>query len=94
MDIRVRHLEIEPGSSNEIKLYELQVKITCIISELIIIMLSQKYINVSCYKAVLVYCGKHLHDKNVNDKLSDHGIKKDSFITIFIKCVMTNEMLN
>ena len=43
---------------------------------------------------MLVYYGKHLHDFNVNDKLSDHDIKKDSFITIFIKFVMTNEMLN
>ena len=47
MDIRVRRLEIEPGCSNEIKLYELQVKITCTISELITIILSQNNINVS-----------------------------------------------
>ena len=57
-------------------------------------MLSQNYINVSRYKVVFVNCGKHMHDFNVNDKLSDNGIKKDSFITMFIKCVMTNEMLN
>ena len=76
MDFRVRRLEIEPDFSNEIKLYELQVKITCTISELITIMLSQNYINVSRYKVMFVYCGKHLYDFNVNDKLSEHGIRK------------------
>ena len=35
-----------------------------------------------------------MHDFNGNDKLSDHGIKNDSFIAIFIKCVMINDMLN
>ena len=74
MDIRVRRLEIEPGYSNEIKLYELKVKITCNTSELITIILSQNNINVSRYRVMLVYCGKHLHDFNVNDKLSYHGI--------------------
>ena len=76
MDIRVRHLKIETGSSNEIKLYELQVQITCTISEFTTIMLSQTDINVSRYRVILVYFGKHLHDFNVNDKLSNHGIKK------------------
>jgi len=60
MNIRVRHLEIDHGSSNEIKLYELQVKTICTISELITIMLSQNDINVSRYRVMLVYCGKHL----------------------------------
>ena len=60
MDIRVRHLEIDHGSSNEIKLYELQVKTICTILELITIMLSQNDINVSRYRVMLVYCGKHL----------------------------------
>ena len=94
MDIRVSHLEIEPGSSNEIRLYELQVKITCTISDFISIVLSQNDINVSRYRVMLIFCGKHLNDFNVNDKLSDHGIKHDSFITMFMKCVMTNEILN
>ena len=74
MDIRVRYLEIESNHSNENKLYELQVKIACTISELIIIMVSQNDINVSRYKVMLIYCGKHLYDLNGNDKLSDHGI--------------------
>ena len=47
MDITVNHLEIKPGSSNKNRLYELQVKITCTISKLITIMLSQNNINVS-----------------------------------------------
>ena len=33
---------------------------------------------------MLIYCGKYLHDFNGNDKLSDHDIKKDSFITMFL----------
>ena len=52
MDIRVRRLEIEPGYSNEIKLYELKVKITYTISELIAIMLSNNDINVSRYRVM------------------------------------------
>ena len=47
MDISVSHLEIEPGFSNEIKSYESQAEITCTISELITIILSQNNINVS-----------------------------------------------
>ena len=43
---------------------------------------------------MLVFCGKHLNDLNVKDKLSDHGIKQDSVITMLMKCVMTNEMSN
>ena len=77
MDIRVRHLEIEPDCSNKIKLYELQIKISCTISELITIMLSQNDVDVSRYRVMLIYRGKHLYDLNGNDKLSDHGIKKD-----------------
>ena len=57
-------------------------------------MLLQNDINISCYRVMLVYCDKYLHDVNVNDKLSDHSIKKYSFITMFIEYVMTNEMLN
>ena len=94
VDIKVRHLEIEPGSSNKIRLYEFQVIIACTISELITIMLSQNDMKVSHYRVMLVFCGKYLNDLNVNDKLSDHGINKYSFITMFIKCVMTNEILN
>ena len=48
-------------------------------------MLSQNDINVSRYRGMLVYCGKHLDDSNGNDKLSDHGIKQDSVITMFMK---------
>ena len=55
MDIRVSRLEIEHGSSNEIRLYELQVKISCSVSELISIMLSQNDINVSRYRVMLVF---------------------------------------
>ena len=94
MDISVSHLEIEPGYYNEIRLYELQVKITCTISELISIMLSQNDINVSHYRVMLVFCGKHLKNFNVNDKLSDKGIKQDSVIAMMIKCIMAGEMSN
>ena len=94
MDIRIRHIEIGPGFSNEIRLYELQVKITCTISELIIIMLSQNDINVSRYRVMLVFCDKQLHELNINNKLSDHGIKTDSCIPIFIKCVISSVILN
>ena len=93
MDIRVRHLEIEPSSSKKNKLYESKIKITCTISKLITIIILQNDIYVSRYRFVLVYCGKHLNDFNVNDKLSDHGIRKESFITMFTNCVMTIEML-
>ena len=92
--MRVPHLEVELDYSNEIKLYELQVKITCTISKLITIMLSQSDNNVSHYRVVLIYCCKNLHNFNGNDKLSDHGIKKDSFITMFLKYVMSNDFLN
>ena len=94
MDISVSHLEIEPGFSNEIRLYKLQIKITCTISNLISIMLSQNDINVSRYRVMLMFCGKHLNDFNVNDKLSDHDIKEDSVITMMMKCLMTSEMSN
>ena len=94
MDIRVRHLKIEPDCSNEIKLYKLQVKITCTISELMTIMLSQNDINVSRYRVMLIYCGKHLDNFNGNDKLSDHGIKQDSVINMMMKYSMTDETSN
>ena len=77
IDITVSHIEIEDGSTFEIRLYELQIKSTCTIYELISIMLSQKDINVSRDRVMLVYCGKHLNDFQVTDKLSDHGIKQD-----------------
>ena len=77
IDITVSHIEIEDGSTFEIRLYELQIKSTCIIYELISIMLSQKDINISRDRVMLVYCGKHLNDFQVTDKLSDHGIKQD-----------------
>ena len=51
-DINVRHLEVEPDYSNEIKLYELNVEITYTISELIAIMLSNNDINVSRYRVM------------------------------------------
>ena len=43
---------------------------------------------------MLMFCGKHLNDFNVNDKLSDHDIKEDSVITMMMKCLMTSEMSN
>ena len=58
IDITVSHIEIEDGSTFEIRLYELQIKSTCIIYELISIMLSQKDMNVSRYRVILMYCGK------------------------------------
>ena len=58
IDITVSHIEIEDGSTFEIRLYELQIKSTCIIYELIPIMLSQKDMNVSRYRVILMYCGK------------------------------------
>ena len=94
MDIRVSHLEFEHGSTIEIMLYELQVKTTCIIYELISIMLSQNDINISRYKVVLVFCGRHLNDLNITDKLSDHNIKQDSVITIFMKGLVADVMSN
>ena len=94
MDISVSHLEIESGSSNEIKLCELQDKISCTISELITIMLSPNDINVSRYKVMLIYCGKYLDKFNGNDKLSDHGIEQDSVITMIMKRLVTDEMSN
>ena len=62
--------------------------------ELISIMLSQNDINVSRYRVILVSCGKYLKDLNVIDKLSDHGIKQDSVITMLMKCLMTDVMSN
>ena len=94
INIRVSHIEIEDGSTIEIRLYELQVKNTCTIYELISIMLSQKDINVSRYRVMLVYYGKHLYDFKVNDKLSGHGIKQDSVITMMMKCIITGEISN
>ena len=81
--MRVPHLEVELDYSNEIKLYELQAKVTCTISELIEIMLSQNDINAPFYRVILIYCGEYLHDLNCNDKLSEHGIKIVSCITMF-----------
>ena len=57
-------------------------------------MLSQNNINISRYRVILEFCGKYLNYLNVNDKLSDHGIKQDSVIIMLMKCVMTNEVLN
>ena len=94
MDIRVRHFKIEPGCSNKIKLYKLQIKMSCTILEIIAIMLLQNDMNVSHYRVMLIYCSKYLHDLNGNDKLSDHGIKKDSIAIIFFQCVMSNDILN
>ena len=59
MNISIRYLEIEPGVSNEIKLYELQVKITCTILGFINIMLSQNDINVSFDRVKLIYVGNY-----------------------------------
>ena len=77
MNISIRYLEIEPGVSNEIKLYELQVKITCTILGFINIMLSQNDINVSFDRVKLIYVGNYWNDLNGNNKLFDNGIKKD-----------------
>ena len=84
MNIRVSHLEIEDSSTIEIRLHKLQVKITCTIYGLIPIMLSQNDINVSHYRVILVFCGRHLNDLNISDKLSDHGIEQDPVIIIFM----------
>ena len=94
MDIRVSHLEFDHGSTIGIMLYELQVKTTCIIYELISIMLSQNDTNISRYKVVLVFCDRHLNDSNITDKLSDHNIKQDSVITIFMKGLVADVMSN
>ena len=77
MNISIRYLEIEPGVSNEIKLYELQVKITCTILGFINIMLSQNDIHVSFDRVKLIYVGNYWNDLNGNNKLFDNGIKKD-----------------
>ena len=55
MDIRVSHLEVEHGSTIEIRLYELQVKITCTIYELTSIMVLQNGINVSIKISLINY---------------------------------------
>ena len=55
-------------------------------------MLSQNDINVSRYRVMLVYCGKHLDSFNGNDKLSDHSIEQDSVITMMMTFLMTDEM--
>ena len=94
IDITVSRIEIEDGSTFEIRLYELQIKSTCTIYKLISIMLSQKDINVSRYRVILVYCGKHLHDFQVNAKLSDHGIRQDSVITMMMSSTITGLMSN
>ena len=57
-------------------------------------MLSQNDINVSRYRVMLIYCGKHLDNFNGNDKLSDHGIKQDSVINMMMKYSMTDETSN
>ena len=54
MNLSVRHLEIKGSDYNEIKLYELQVKITCTILELIDIMLSQNDINIYSDRVVMI----------------------------------------
>ena len=74
IDITVSHIVIEDGSTFE-RLYELQIKNTCTIYELISIMLSLKDINVFRDRVMLVYCGRNLHNFQVTDKLYDHGIK-------------------
>ena len=35
-----------------------------------------------------------MNDFKVNDKLSGHGIKQDSVITMMMKCIITGEMTN
>ena len=94
MDIRVSHLDIEDGSTIEIRIYELQVKITCNIYELISIILSQNDIKISRYRVILVFCGRHLNILNVSDKLSDHGIKQDSVITMFMSGLVADVTSN
>ena len=94
IDITVSHIEIEDGSTIKIRLYELQVKSTCTIYELISIMLLKNDNNVSRYRVILVFCGKQLNDINVIDKLSNHGIKRDSVINMMMKYSMTDETSN
>ena len=57
-------------------------------------MLLKNDINVSRYRVILVFCGKQLNDINVIDKLSNHGIKQDSIITILMKFIITDVMSN
>ena len=59
MNISIRYVEIEPSVSYEIKVYELQVKITCTILGFINIMLSQNDINESFDRVKLIYGGNY-----------------------------------
>ena len=88
IDSTVSHIVIEDGSTFE-RLYELQIKNSCTIYELISIVLSQKDINVSRDRVMLVCCGKHLINFQVTDKLSDHGIKQDSVISMMMSSIIT-----
>ena len=55
-------------------------------------MVSQNNINISSDQVKLIYGGLYLHDINDNDKLFNHGIKKDSYITMFSKYVNNEEV--
>ena len=56
------------------------------------IMVSQNNINISSDQVKLIYGGLYLHDINGNDILFNHGIKKDSCITIFSTNVNNEEV--
>ena len=80
-DITVSHIVVEGDSSIE-KIYKFEIKNTCSINDLITIMLSLKDINVFRDRVHLFFCGNHLNKFQVTDKLSDHGIKQDSVISM------------
>ena len=89
INITVSHFVNKDGSIFE-TIYGLEIKSNCTIDELISYIVSLKDINVFRDKVKLVNCGTQLYNFPVTDKLSDHGIKQDSVISMTFSSIMTD----
>ena len=91
IDITVSHFVNKDGSIFEM-IYALEIKSSCTIDELISLIVSLKDINVFRDRVKLVYDGTQLYNFPVTDKLSDHGIKQDSVISMTFNSIITDSL--
>ena len=91
IDITVSHFVNKDGSNFEM-IYALKFKGNFTIDELISYIVSLKDINVFRDRVNLIYDGTRLYNFPGGDKLSDHGIKQDSVISMTFSSIITDSL--
>ena len=89
IDITVSHFVNKDDSIFEM-IYALKIKSNFTIDDLISYIVSLKDINVYRDRVKLVYEGTQLYNFPGSDKLSDHGIKQDSVISMTFNKIITD----